>query len=288
MRKTYLLLAAMFAMFTSNAQTTIEVDPCAGVDGDAWFGFMNVFELDETTFVFNSGWGVGDLKSTVNCADGRITLQPNFNTYAENPDDPFWVNQTTGEGAKFMRANTIVGDNSGLGGEQTFTGGVESYTLSSEYSVVAFIRVFNADFSALLREMTLPITEAGVFSMTMTETDAADGQVQFGFEVSGPNANPADEGTLGSVVVGPVALNVNDAEIIGLSAYPNPASDVLNVQTRTEQTGIAIYNVLGQQVLTQKLTGTNSAINVAGLKTGVYFATVTTDAGQQQIKIVKR
>lgn len=288
MRKTYLLLAAMFAMFTSNAQTTIEVDPCAGVDGDAWFGFMNVFELDETTFVFNSGWGVGDLQSTVNCADGRITLQPNFNTYAENPDDPFWVNQTTGEGAKFMRANTIVGDNSGLGGEQTFTGGVESYTLSSEYSVVAFIRVFNADFSALLREMTLPITEAGVFSMTMTETDAADGQVQFGFEVSGPNANPADEGTLGSVVVGPVALNVNDAEIIGLSAYPNPASDVLNVQTRTEQTGIAIYNVLGQQVLTQKLTGTNSAINVAGLKTGVYFATVTTDAGQQQIKIVKR
>ncbi len=287
MRKTYLLLAMMLTFATGMAQVTIETDPCAGADGDAWGGFMNVFELDGVTYAFGSGWGVADLKTTVDCAGGTITLQPNFNTYADNPDDPFWVDQTTGEGNKLMKASTIYADNSAVGQEITFTGGVGSYTLDGAYSVVAFVRVFNADFSTL-REVTTPITGTGVFSVTMTEVEGTDANVQVGFEVVGVNANPADEAALGSVVVGPVALNVNDAEIIGLSAYPNPAKDVLNVQTRTEQTGIAIYNVLGQQVLTQKLTGTNSAINVAGLKTGVYFATVTTDAGQQQIKIVKR
>lgn len=288
MKKTYLFLAMLVAFATSNAQVTIEVDPCAGASGDAWFGFMNVFELDETTFVFNSGWGVGDLKSTVDCAGGTITLQPNFNTYADNPTDPFWVNQTTGEGAKFMEASTIVGDNSGLGQEVTFTGGVGSYTLDSDYTVTAFIRVFNADFSVVIREQFLPITGEGVFEMVMTDTDAADGQYQFGFTVAGPNANPADEGALGSVVVGPTALSVNDSEIVGLSVYPNPANDVLNIQTRTEQTSVAIFNVLGQQVVNQKLNGLNSTLNVASLKTGIYFATVTTDAGSQQIKFVKR
>lgn len=287
MKKTYLILAALFAFGTMSAQVTIETDPCAGADGDAWFGFMNVFDLDETTFQFGSGWAVPDLKSTVDCAGGTITLQPNFNTYADNPDDPFWVDQTTGEGNKFMRASTIFADNSGLGQEVTFTGGVGSYTLDADYSVVAFIRIFNADFSAV-REMTTPITGEGVFTVVMVADDPADANIQVGFEVNGPNANPADEGTLGSVVVGPTALNVNDSEVIGLSVYPNPANDILNIQTRTEQTSVAIFNVLGQQVVNQKLSGLNSTLNVASLKTGVYFATITTDAGSQQIKFVKR
>ena len=287
MKKTYLMIAMMVMSVTAFAQVTIETDPCAGADGDAWGGFMNVFELDGVTYAFGSGWAVPDLKTTVDCAGGTITLQPNFNTYADNPDDEFWVNQTTGEGNKLMKASTIFADNSAVGQEITFEGGVGSYTLDPEYSVVAFVRVFNADFS-VLREVTTDITGEGVFSVTMTEVEGTDANVQVGFEVVGRNANPADEAALGSVVVGPRSLSVNDEELIGLSVYPNPANDILNVQTRTEQTGIAIYNVLGQQVMNQKLNGLNSTINVATLKTGVYFATVTTDAGQQQIKIVKR
>ena len=281
------MIAMMVMSVTAFAQVTIETDPCAGADGDAWGGFMNVFELDGVTYAFGSGWAVPDLKTTVDCAGGTITLQPNFNTYADNPDDEFWVNQTTGEGNKLMKASTIFADNSAVGQEITFEGGVGSYTLDPEYSVVAFVRVFNADFS-VLREVTTDITGEGVFSVTMTEVEGTDANVQVGFEVVGRNANPADEAALGSVVVGPRSLSVNDEELIGLSVYPNPANDILNVQTRTEQTGIAIYNVLGQQVMNQKLNGLNSTINVATLKTGVYFATVTTDAGQQQIKIVKR
>lgn len=287
MKKIYLFLAMAVAFGTMNAQTTVEVDPCAGADGDAWFGFMNVFDLDETTFQFGSGWAVPDLKTTVNCSGGTITLQPNFNTYADNSTDPFWVDQTTLEGNKFMRASTIFQDNGGLGGDLTFTGGVGEFTLDPSYSVVAFIRVFNADFSAV-SEFTTPITGTGVFTVNGSATDPNDANIQYGFEVSGRNANPADEGTLGSVVVGPTSLNVNDNQAVGLSVYPNPANDILNIQTRTEQNSVAIFNILGQQVMAQKLGGLNSALNVASLKSGVYFATVTTDAGSQQIKFIKR
>ena len=72
MKKTYLILATLFAFGTMSAQVTIETDPCAGADGDAWFGFMNVFDLDETTFQFGSGWGGPDLKTTVDCAGVTI------------------------------------------------------------------------------------------------------------------------------------------------------------------------------------------------------------------------
>lgn len=288
MKKFYLLLIAIFCTAGIGfAQVTIETDPCAGADGDAWGGFMNVFELDGVTYAFGSGWAVPDLKTTVDCAGGTITLQPNFNTYADNPTDPFWVNQTTLEGNKLMKASTIYADNSAVGQEITFTGGVGSYTLDADYEVVAFVRVFNADFS-VLREVTTPITGEGVFTVTMTEVEGTDANVQVGFEVVGPNANPADEAALGSVVVGPTALNVNDQELIGLSAYPNPVADLWNIRTQAELNNVAIFNILGQKVIDQNLNGTAASISMAGLKSGLYFATVSTDQGAQSIKIVKQ
>ncbi len=288
MKKFYLLLIAIVCMAgTSFAQVTVETDPTLGTDGDAWIGFMNVFELDETTYAFGSPWAVPDLKSTVDAAGGSITLQPNFNTYADNPDDPFWVNQTTGAGNKFMVAATFFEDPTLIGQEVTFTGGVESNTLDSDYEAYAFIKVFNADFSVLKQETT-PLVAGEVFSVTYTNVEGADTFIQLGFEVAGPNANPADEGTVGSIVLGPNALNVTSQELIGLSAYPNPVSNVWNLRTQAEINNVAIFNVLGQKVIDQNASGTSLSINMAGLKSGLYFATVSTSEGAQSIKIVKQ
>lgn len=55
-------------------------------------------------------------------------------------------------------------------------------------------------------------------------------------------------------------------------AYPNPATSVVrfNVQG-VENASIAIYNLLGQEVLRQDVVAGQNAISVAELKEGIYF-----------------
>ena len=166
-----------------------------------WIGYANVFELPENGggFQFGGPWGVPDLKSVPDPVAGTVTLQPNFNTYGDGSDS-YWVNQFTGEGNKTFESNTYVQNDNLVGNAITFSGDVSSYTLDAGYTATAFIKVFNADYTFLKAEST-PITTAGSFLVTYTNVEAGDAHVQYGYQVVGPNANPADEVALGSIVI---------------------------------------------------------------------------------------
>lgn len=283
MKQFYFLLAGLFSIATLSAQVTVEVDA-----NDPWGGFMNVFETDCTTFVFGEGWGVPDLKTVIDTKAGTITLQPNFNTYAANPTDPFWVDQDTGEGNKCMDANTLVGDNSLLGQEVTFTGFVDSNTLDPSYEVFAFVKVFNADFSAVKVE-TAELVEGENFEVVFTDLDGGfDANVQYGFEMIGRNANPDDEAALGSVVVSAPVLSVEDNNIGQIAAFPNPATSEFNLRANEPIQNVIIYNILGQQVLQDSPNRNATTINIAELQAGQYLARVITASGEQTLKLVKR
>jgi hypothetical protein len=174
---------------------------------------MNVFETPANGggYVFGSGWGVPELQTVVDLAAGNVALHPNFNTYADNPTDPFWVDQSTGEGNKTMEANTYVEDNTLVGSEVTFTGPVAAYTLDAGYTAVAFIKVFNADFSVLKIE-TAPLVAGENFEVVYTNVEPSDTVLQYGFQVIGINANPANEVALGNVLIGNpgASVPVND------------------------------------------------------------------------------
>jgi len=200
-----------------------------GVETSANFvGFANVFETPANggAFVFGSPWAVPDLKTVIDPAENAVTLFPNFNTYAENPDDPFWVDQMTGLGNKIFEGNTFVEDSTLLGKTVTFEGEVESFTLDADYEVKVYIKVFNADFSEV-KEVSQPLTEAGTFSITFDNPEPEDAVVQYGFSVTGLNANPDDEAALGNVVlVGEGGGDPGDEPTV---AAPDPTEDEANV-----------------------------------------------------------
>ena len=50
---------------------------------------------------------------------------------------------------------------------------------------------------------------------------------------------------------------------------------------------VAIFDITGKQVISQKLTSTNAQVNLAGLNTGVYIATVTIEGSKKTFKFVK-
>jgi hypothetical protein len=284
MKQFYLLLAVCVGLNTSlYAQNTVFVDASA-----AQLGYANVFETAANggAFAFGSGWGVPDLKTVVDTGGNTLTLQPNFNTYADNPGDPYWIDQTTLLGNKIFEGNTFVEEASLAGTALTFAGGVSSFTLDAGYQVVAFIKVFNADFS-VLKEETAPITAVGNFTVVYTNVEPADTTVQYGFTVTGLNANPADEAALGSVVVTPPILGVNDNNNINVAVYPNPTASIVNIQAEQQITSILIYNVLGQKVVDASPNKSYFSLDMAQFGAGMYFATVSTDLGSRIIKLIK-
>jgi Leucine-rich repeat (LRR) protein len=71
--------------------------------------------------------------------------------------------------------------------------------------------------------------------------------------------------------------------------YPNPASDIINVDAKqdTEIQSIAIYDVLGQLVIAVPNAKSISNIDVSRLKTGNYFIKVKSDKGSSGMKFIK-
>ncbi|MCJ8289073.1 MAG: T9SS type A sorting domain-containing protein [Crocinitomicaceae bacterium] len=63
-----------------------------------------------------------------------------------------------------------------------------------------------------------------------------------------------------------------EEEKIGYSIFPNPVTNVLNIETQTaEEINGQLTNLSGQVVLTFKLSGSESLIHVDHLKKGIYF-----------------
>ncbi|MBT4918977.1 MAG: hypothetical protein HON09_05845, partial [Flavobacteriaceae bacterium] len=243
MKQFYFLILLTFGFaFLGIAQNTVTVNASATQNG-----YANVFFTDGN-FAFGSPWGIPDLKTVVDAGANSLTLQPNFNNYGDGTD-AFWVDQTTGLGNKTFEGNTYVEDNTLVGSELIFEGYVSSYTISPDYQVLAFIKVFNADFSFLKQE-NFEITTTGNFSVSYTNVEASDAVVQYGFQVIGLNANPTNEAALGSVVVGePVAPDLVELPVTFESATANynvigfggvdPA-----VETNPDQTGINTSNTV--------------------------------------------
>ena len=283
MKKNYFTIALILCLTSMGiAQEIVTVDATADQ-----LGYGSWYEINGTP-VAGSTWGVLDLKTVVDPANNTLTLQPNFNTYADNPGDPYWVNQTTLLGNKIFEGSTFVESFDLVGTSVTFEGSIISNTLSAEYEAQAFIKVFNNNFSVLKDEYA-PLGEAGTdFTVTFDNPEDTDFIVQYGFYVKGINANPTNEAVLGSVVVTSTSIaSVNDFNTINVSIYPNPTTDNINIQSDEQITNVVIYNTLGQVVKNESPDATNFSMETANLDAGIYFAKLSTEKGSTTVKFLK-
>ena len=205
------LVAVSWMTPAASAQMTVGVDVNA-----TWNGFMAVYNNaggsvgSKGTLAFDGPFGFAELKSTINLGSSTLTLQPNYNTYANsltgnNADRAYWTDSTDGGvtpgplGNKWMEASGYIQNGSWGGGELTFQGNILSSTmLSPNYTVSAFIKSFDAGWGWVGWSQDYITGSSTDFSVSFT---APPGIVQYGFLVEGLNANPANEVAFGSVVV---------------------------------------------------------------------------------------
>jgi len=71
------------------------------------------------------------------------------------------------------------------------------------------------------------------------------------------------------------SLGFSNIQIDNISVYPNPVSNLLNINTGTNSDlSYSIFNIMGQGISKGILKRTNNTINFAELNRGVYFLNV--------------
>ncbi len=82
------------------------------------------------------------------------------------------------------------------------------------------------------------------------------------------------------------SVEENVAESNKVVVYPNPATDVVNVETSEPITAIAVYNMNGAAVNAEySVNGNNATINVRGLASGIYFVRINNG---EAVRVIKR
>ncbi|MCB0382620.1 MAG: T9SS type A sorting domain-containing protein [Psychroserpens sp.] len=74
---------------------------------------------------------------------------------------------------------------------------------------------------------------------------------------------------------------------IEFKVFPNPTKNNWTIVSNSTVTQVQIFDILGKSVLTVNPNQSVSDIDASSLNKGVYFATITTDAGINTVKLVK-
>lgn len=104
------------------------------------------------------------------------------------------------------------------------------------------------------------------------------------FAVANPDEVPvATTKAKSSLIVTGLNVGVDDvvAKAAALKVYPNPATDIVNVEAAEEITSIAVFNLAGAQLNAQAdINGNAATVNVSDLAAGSYIIKVNKQAAQ--------
>lgn len=97
------------------------------------------------------------------------------------------------------------------------------------------------------------------------------------------NDNAGDFG----ISVYDASLSTGGFDRNGFSFHPNPVKNVLNLTNTTEMTGVQVYNLLGQQVMSKSLNATEAQLDLSALAKGAYVVKVAAGDQTKSIKVIK-
>jgi len=174
---------------------------------------------------------------------------------------------------------TDTGENSAPDVWYTFTGGEGTVVLSlcdggTDYDSV--IRVFDACGGT---EIAINDNFCGLQSELTFESD---GTSTYYIMIEGFDENSGNFSLRVSCL-----LSTNDNSIEGFSHYPNPTTNVINLNAQENIENVVIYNILGQKVVDQNINATSTQLDVDHLTSGTYIMNVLVNGKTGTYKVVK-
>ena len=83
-------------------------------------------------------------------------------------------------------------------------------------------------------------------------------------------------------------LGINEFDNASFNVFPNPSRDSWTVKTKDiAMSSIQVFDVLGKSVMTITPNSSETVIDGSNLKTGLYFARITTNGNINTVKLIK-
>lgn len=83
-------------------------------------------------------------------------------------------------------------------------------------------------------------------------------------------------------------LSIADNVLDGFTFYPNPTRDIINVNAKSNIENIAIFNVLGQQLINVSPDNVRAKVDMSNLSAGIYVMKATVNGSSGSFNIIKR
>lgn len=239
----------------------------------------------------------GDLWSE---AEGSIANGPSGTTAG-------WIydNFSTPSYARFNLWNT--GDNDWLISPE-FDLSAQAYYLNLNVSVTAYsgggeISMGSDDVVSLV------MTTDGATWTVLKQWSAADNlgnvfvgmdEIELGISSSARFALHADEGTIDDaedyyfniddfqITTTSSSLGIQEASTLQFTYFPNPVNDQLMINAQSNIDKIVVLNMLGQVVSHQNPNSLNFLVDMAAMRTGVYFIQVSIANNTQTVRVLKQ
>ncbi len=82
-------------------------------------------------------------------------------------------------------------------------------------------------------------------------------------------------------------LGTADFEVSKVKLYPNPASNVLNIESALTIEKVSVYNLLGQEVISKNTNTQIVTVDVTGLQVGVYIVKTSINGDVSSTRFIK-
>lgn len=132
------------------------------------------------------------------------------------------------------------------------------------------------------------IVEFNDLESTHTTVDvsslAGQSDVKFAFSYEGAVCQILFDNVMVYHGSGPVPVDELDRP--QTSIFPNPAKDMLYIQTSAQLSRVEVFNMAGQRIATQNLSGSDAQLNTSNWKPGVYMLSIQTQQGLVHQKVI--
>ncbi|MGJ8593577.1 MAG: T9SS type A sorting domain-containing protein [Aquaticitalea sp.] len=122
------------------------------------------------------------------------------------------------------------------------------------------------------------------------DDDDGDGILTIDEDYNG-NGDPTDDDTNGNGIAdyleASVTLAVSELNVLEVSVFPNPVTDMLNLKSVQTMTSVKVYNLLGQVVMSSSPNALETSVNLSSFRSGVYVLKVAIGNRAETFKVVK-
>ncbi len=125
------------------------------------------------------------------------------------------------------------------------------------------------------------ITQA--YSSTVTYAPTADGPFHIGIHAT-TGAADSDVLMIMSMGISEAALSVDEFNSNTFTHHYNKELNTLNLESSTVISGVEIYSILGQNVLSRLSNNLTESIDISSLNDGIYLAKVNINGNSKTIK----